>query len=115
MGKALGTVKELTAHKEIRCTLRSGRSTSCSQNGAYSYADSAIGCVFGQRNMNVTGDGQAEGWISHSLECDCPVDNETGEIIIICEYGAFAFLGVNGSGSAYAKLWLTFFIDDIER
>jgi hypothetical protein len=79
-----------------------------------SYANSTIGCIYGQPKPNMTGDGQAKGWMRHSIVWDCPVDNENGVINISYEYGALASLKVNSSGYAYAKLWLTFFIDDIE-
>ncbi len=79
------------------------------------YVNSTIGYIYGQPKMNETGGGQAEGWMRHSVEWDCPVDNESGVINISYEYGAFAFLRVNSSGYAHAKLWLTFFIDDMQH
>ena len=74
------------------------------------YVNSTIGYISGQSKMNETGNGQAKGWMRHSIEWDCPVDNESGEVNISYEYNAFAFLRVNSSGYAHAKLWLTFFI-----
>jgi hypothetical protein len=79
------------------------------------YVNSTIGYISGQSKMNETGNGQAKGWMRHSIEWDCPVDNESGEVNISYEYNAFAFLRVNSSGYAHAKLWLTFFIDDIQH
>ena len=79
------------------------------------YVNSTIGYIYGQPKMNETGCGQAEGWMIHSVEWDCPVDNESGVINISYEYGAFAFLRVNSSGYAHAKLCLTFFIDDMQH
>ncbi|KYK23441.1 hypothetical protein AYK24_07575 [Thermoplasmatales archaeon SG8-52-4] len=80
-----------------------------------SYIDSTMGLIYGHPKMNETGDGQAQGWMNHSIEWDCPVDNESGVINISYEYFAFAFLKVNSSGNASAKLCMTFFIDDIQH
>lgn len=80
-----------------------------------SYVNSTIGYIFGQPKVNVTEGGSAEGWMRHSVEWDCPVNNESGVINISYEYGAFAFLMINSSGYARAKLWLTFFIDDMQH
>jgi len=79
------------------------------------YVNSTIGIIYGQPKVNETGGGHAEGWMGHSVEWDCPVDNESGVINISYEYGAFAFLRVNSSGYAHTKLWLTFFIDDMQH
>ena len=79
-----------------------------------SYANSTIGYIFGKPKMNVTGCGYAKGWMRHSIEWDCPVDNESGIINVSYEYGALAYLRVNGSGYAYAKLMLTCFIDNLQ-
>jgi hypothetical protein len=56
------------------------------------YADSTLEVIYGLPKTNETGHGYAEGWMTHSQEGDCLVDNESGIINISYEYYAFAFL-----------------------
>ena len=59
---------------------------------SHAYVNSTIGFIYGLPSANETGGGKAEGWMMHSVEWDCPMDNESGVINVSYEYYAFAIL-----------------------
>ncbi|UCH71414.1 MAG: agmatine deiminase family protein [Thermoplasmatales archaeon] len=81
-----------------------------------SYADTNIGFFTGTHTLGQSGFGQAEGYIKHWVEWNCPIEDNDGIIKIYYDYGIISLLqkGI-GSGMAHAKIWLTFFIDDSQH
>lgn len=76
-------------------------STGNATSGAY--ANSTIGYIFGKTKPNVTGCGQAKGWMRHSVEWDCPTDNESGVIKSCVSLKVQSNHGTSSSFQRYLK------------
>ncbi len=85
-----------------------------STNNMVAGSDSSpsTGVAQGLCDVWVTGGGEGDGYYMHWIDYDCPVANLNGEIEISYKYSASAELDCLLGGTAYAKIWLTFFVDD---
>jgi len=77
-----------------------------------SYSSPNIGDAQGICDVWLTGGGEGDGYYMHWVNYDCPVANLNGAISISYKYSASAELDCLLGGTAYGKIWLTFFVDD---
>lgn len=77
-------------------------------------SDSTTGTGYAQGICDVwiTGGGEGDGHYMHWIEYECPVTNLDGTINISYKYSASAELDCLLGGTAYAKIWLTFSVDN---
>ncbi len=70
------------------------------------------GVAQGLCDVWATGGGEGDGYYMHWIDYECPITNLNGELEISYKYSASAELDCLLGGTAYAKIWLTFFVDD---